>query len=309
MSERSNARYDFSMTDALIIPLNDDLSQPEVTNIIGGVGPFDFSGVDDDSAVVFKSKIDSGDTESITIDLSGAADTSAVTVAELFAAINLGAPTDLTASSETDTGRLKIAYSGADDPNYVQIWGEAATIGLIGQGKGIRIAYSDTMQSVSDTPDLKDEETFTTTDAKGKDTEVKSDGYRKGTAGTLTDTAMDYYMRSIVENGEYDEDEMTYETPTSNTDQNYFKIEVYAGRYTQGTNKEADLVGYVKTEVFSCKGTFGDRTRERGFTNSVYNYTATSPKDSDGNITSDSKETVLTTSAYEALDLSGLLTY
>jgi len=162
------------------------------------------------------------------------------------------------------------------------------------------------MQSFTDTPNLKDEETFTTTDAKGVDTEVISDGYRKGTAGVLTDTAMDYLLRSFVEGGVYDETALTYSAPTSNSSKIYFKIELYSGRYEVGTNKIGDLVGYVKTEIFSCKGTFGDRTKERGFVNAVYNYTATSPRDSSGNLTSDTVETELTVSEYEALSLENI---
>jgi len=306
MSKKEDARYDFSLCDVLITPLNDDLTQPTTTNIIGGVGPFDFSGVADDTQVPFISKIDTTAAETVLVDVSGAADTSAVTVAELFAAINLATPTDLTASAEAVTGRLKIAYSGAGSPSRVQVYGEAATLGMIGQGKGVRIVYSNTMQSFSDTPNLKDEETFTTTDAKGVDTEVISDGYRKGTGGTLTDTAMDYLLRSIVEGGVYDETAETYSAPTSMTDKIYFKIELYSGQYEVGTNKVGDLVGYIKTEIFSCKGTFGDRTRERGFVNSVYNYTATSPRDSSGNLTADSVETKLTVSEYEALSLENI---
>ena len=76
--------------------------------------------------------------------------------------------------------------------------------------------------------------------------------------------------------------------------------------YRFGTNKVGDLVGYVKQEIFSCKGTFGDRTRERGILTSTYNYTATSPRDSAGDISTASKETQLTVAEYEALTLGSI---
>lgn len=302
MSKSDVARYDFALTEVLITPLNDDLTQPKKENIIGGVGPFNFSGVAAPATVPFISKIDSGAAETVQVDISGASNQAAVTVAELFAAINLASPTDIIASAEAVTGRLKLVFSSG---SVVQVYGEAATLGLIGQGKGVRIVYSDTMQSISDTPNLKDEETFTTTDANGIDTEIISDGYRKGTGGVLTDTAMDYLLRAIVEGGVYDETALAYTVPTSLNDKIYFRIEMYSGRYAVGTNKVGDLVGYVKTEIFSCKGSFGDRTKERGFVNAVYNYTATSDR-SGGSITPDSKETQLTVAQYEALGLGGI---
>jgi hypothetical protein len=306
MSKKDDALYAFSMTEALVTPLNADLTEPAADNIIGGIGPFDFSGVADISAVPFKSKIDGGAIETVTVDLSAAADQSAVTVDELFAAINVSTPTDITAAKDGTTGRLTLTYGGSG--SVVQIWGNAATIAEIGQGVGVRIAYSNTMQSVTDTPTLKDQETITVTDSNGVDTEVIADGYRKGTSGTLTDTAVDYLMRAIVEGGTYDEDEGTYDVPTSLSDTIYFKLETYGALYQVGTSKEADVVKYLKTEVFSCSGTFGDRTRERGWTNSVYNYTATTTRDENGNVTPDSKETVLTVSEYEALSLEDLAT-
>ena len=294
-----DAKYDFSVCFVRITPLNDDLTQPEPSNIIGGVGPFDYSGEASAAAIPFKSKIDTGAVETVNIDLSLVSDISAVTVSELVSAINTAAPTDLTASAEAVTGRLKIAYSGTGSPSIVQVYGPAATIADIGQGKGVRVVSIDTMQSISDAPIVKDEETFTTTNANGVDTEVISDGYRKGISGSLTDTARSWLARSIIEGGNYEEESLIYTPPTSATRKIYFKLEIFNAIYDVGTQKEANRVGYVQQEIYSCKGTFGDRTRERGFTNWVYNYTATV----DSNIGADSKETELTVAQYEALEL------
>jgi hypothetical protein len=305
MSTKENAKYLFSTTETFVQPLNADLTQALPTNHIGGVGPFDFSGVAAIAAVPFKSKIDGGATESITIDLSGAASQSAVTVAELFAAINTATPTDLTASAEAVTGRLKIVYSGAGTPSYLQIWGESAELGLIGQGIGTRIAYSDTMKSVALSPIQKDEETFTTTDSNGFDTEVLSDGYRKGVSGTLTDAADDWYLCSVIDGGTYDETAGTYSVGTSLTSKRYFNITSVSARYAVGTNKEADLVDYIKTVIYSAKGSASDQTIERGFVDPVFNFTATSPKTS-GSPTSDTVKTEMTIAEYATAAFSTL---
>jgi hypothetical protein len=306
MSTSATSKKDFSLTDVLVIPLNDDLSQPTTTNIIGGVGPFDFSGASAPAAVPLKLRIDTGAVETVTVDISGAVSTSAVTVAELFAAINAASPTDVTASAEAGTGRLKLAYSGAGSPTRLQVYGECAELGLIGQGKGVRIVYSDTLVSASINPILKDGGTFTTTDSNGIDTEVLGDGYRKGNSGTLTDNSMDYLLRSVIEGGTYDETNGIYAAPTSETRKIYFKTEMYHARYQVGLNKEADVSDYIKEELFSCSGTYGERTRSRGFTDCIYNYNGTTYRDSSDNLMPDSQETVLTVAAYQALTLSSL---
>ena len=106
---RDTARYGFGLVFARFMPLNDDLTIPIPTRILGGAGPFDFSGVDNIAAVTLITKIDNGTAETVTVDLSGAADPTEVTVAELFAAINVAGPTDLTASEDGTTGRIMMA--------------------------------------------------------------------------------------------------------------------------------------------------------------------------------------------------------
>ena len=306
MAKKENAKYEFSLSDVLITPLNDDLSQPSPTNIIGGVGPFDFSGATI-AAVPLITKIDTAAAETVTVNLTPAVDDEAVTVAELVTAINLAAPTDITASAEAVTGRLKLAYDGAGSPERVQVYGLLATTALIGQGKGIKIVYSNSMQSMSLSPVSKDEETFTVTDAHGTDTEVMSDGYRKGCTGTFIDTVADWELKSIVEGGTYDPVAIDYEAPTSLTKKTYFNIESYSMLYNVGTQKEADLVGYIKETVYSAKGTFGDKNKAREFATNTYNFTATSWRDANAVLKGDLKEAQLSVSAYEALNLAGLV--
>lgn len=302
------ARYTFGILYLLLMALNDDLSIPTPDRIIGGAGPFDFSGVTDISAVPLSIKIDTNTTETHNIDLSGAVDQSAVTVLELVAAITAAGFADITASEDVTTGRILIVYSGTDTVTFLQVWGTAAILCRIGQGNrsACRFIKSDTVQSLAITPTRKDEERITTTDAKGKDTEIITDGYRKGNTGVITDTADDVDMLALIEGGEVDETTGEYEDPTSESEKYYFGIYTYYGEYTEGENKEADMVGVQQRHYRSCKGAEGDTTHERGWTNGVYNITCTSYKDENEDIFGASVRKELTIEEWEALDVANL---
>ena len=123
MSVRINAHYVFGILWARLMALNDDLTLPAPDNIIGGVGPFDYSGEADPSAIEMTIKFDNGAEDTQDVDLSGVVDISAVTVAELWAAINAAGFTDITASAQAVTGRLKIIYSGTDTVTVMQVSG------------------------------------------------------------------------------------------------------------------------------------------------------------------------------------------
>lgn len=303
MSLRDNARYAFGLVFARFMPLNDDLTIPIPSRILGDIGPFDFSGVTNIAAVPFITKIDNGAAETVTIDLSGAVDPSAVTVAELVAAINLASPTDVIASIDVTTNRIKIAYDGTDTPTYLQVYGEAAKLSFIGQGLGCKFIKTDTLKSLGDTPIVKDEETIPTTDAKGLDTEIISDGYRKGVTAPMVDAAEDWELLAIIEGGHYDETTGAYDVPTSEDEKIYFYVEAYYTRYTKGVNKEADIRSYVQKFIRSCKGAVNDRTHERGWADGNYNIVGTSYKDENDILYADTTLTNLTVEEYEALDV------
>ena len=79
MALKKNARYAFGLNYLRVRPLNADLSQPEANNLIGGAGPFDFSGASSAAAVPFVVKIDGGEEKDLTADLSAAVAIAAVT--------------------------------------------------------------------------------------------------------------------------------------------------------------------------------------------------------------------------------------
>ncbi len=109
MALGSKATYIFGLEFVWLMALNDDQTIPRPDRLIGGAGPFDFSGVADASAVELITKLDNGDEETVTLDLSGAEDSKKVTAAEIVGAINAKTPTSLTASIDSKESRLKLA--------------------------------------------------------------------------------------------------------------------------------------------------------------------------------------------------------
>jgi hypothetical protein len=310
MSLKAVARYVFGLPFVRMMALNDDLTRPEPDRIIGGAGPFDFSGAPAPANVPLTVKFDAEPAVTLVVNLTvGVADISAVTVAELAARIDAAAAVaglDIDASVEALTGRLKIEYSGTEAYAYMQVYGLCATLSLVGQGFGCQFVRADTLKSIADTPDLKADEKITTTDALGIDTEISTDGYRKGVTLTVVDTAQDPRMRALMEGGAYNETTGVYEVPTSTSGKTYFYIEAFVRRYRQGTNKEGDHVDYLKKLYRSCKGAVGQVTHQRGWADGNYTVVGTAGIDDSGNALPDTQETVLTRAAYAALDLENV---
>lgn len=269
MALKKNARYAFGLHYLRIRAINDDLSQPTADNIIGGAGPFDFSGVTSIAAVPMTVKIDNAAKVDLDIDLTAAVKASAVTVAELVTALTsafTAGTVALTASKVTETGRLKIAHATA---SVLQVYGEAAQIAMIGQGFGVKLIVSDTMQSFSQSPVRKDGERITTTDAWGYDTEVITDGYYKGFTANLVDTAEDWEMLGLLEGTPIDADG-NINSPVYSTRRPIVMVEAFYAKYRKGQNYEGALVGYRKITCDQCKGMGGEQTRERGWSNAPY---------------------------------------
>jgi len=306
MSIRSTARFAYGLPILRLILLNDDLSLPIATAlangsgagyIMGGAGPFDFSGVDSEGAVPMTVKVDNGSAETKNVDVSAAVDVTAVTVDELVTALTTAAFTDWTFSNDTGTGRLKgVPASGS----YFQAYGEFAEVVKFGQGKGLKIVKSNTVKSFNTTPTQKDDSTQTTTDANGKDTEVIRSGYRKGFTGPIVDSARDPELMAF-EGGTYDDVNGTYERPDVNSSKIYFMIESFQAKYAEGSNKEPDLVGYLKKTYRSCVMTVGEEPQGDAFTDQTYNITGTQYKTPAGTIYPDTFEEDVSITAFEAL--------
>ena len=305
MSLLDNARYHFGFEFLRISAANPDLTPPSPSRIVGGIGPFDFSSAAVPATVELFIKIDGALDSVVAIDLAVPAPASiaAVTVAELFAAINAASYTDITASKDSVTNRLKIVSASG---SYLQVYGEAAETADIGQGLGVKFLKSDTMESSAETITNKEEEQITQTDAKGRDTEIITDGYRKGLTQVWTDTAGDYLIRALIEGGIIDSVTGEYTVPDSSSVKKYFYAELFWARYAEGSNLERNRVGYVQQKIFLAKATFGDRSAGRDWIKWVYNITAPTYKDENGAVQPDSKELPLTVEEYEALDVENV---
>lgn len=308
MAVRTSARYVFGILWLRLMALNDDLTLPSPDRIIGGAGPFDFSGIATPAAIPLSINLDNGVVETHNINLVAPAvgDISNVTVAELVAAITAAGFADITASADITTGRLLLVYSGTEAVSYMQVYGLFARTARIGQGRGCQFIKSNTIETFNITPVRKDEERIPVTDAQGKDTEIITDGYRKGYTGVITDTAVDMDMLSLIEGGDIDPVTGEYTDPTSESEKIYFYIEAFYGKYSEGENKEADMVAVERSFYKSCKGSEGDSTHERNWDKPVYNITGTSYKDENEDIEGASSRLELTIEDWEALDVANV---
>ena len=310
---RVDANYIFGIPFVRFCPLNPDLHDPfkiageTQIRIVGGIGPFDFSDEADPAAIPLTIKFDNATAETVNVDLSGVADIAAVTVAELVIAITAAGPTDIAVSQEAVTGRLLFEYDGTDtEPDYIQIYGACAEITLVGQGLGVRFIHCDTMESFNDVPVIKDSETITTTDAKGKDTSVITDSYRKGATISPIDTAWDYNLRQLIEGGHIDPDTGAYEVPTSEDDKIYFLIEAFIPYYNEGENLEANIAGYIKKVYRKCKGEFSGINHAREFGKPGYTINVTPYRNISEVLYGDTQELPLAVEEFQAYDVENV---
>lgn len=272
-----DAKYSFGVSRIRFRALNDDLSVASAANVIGGAGPFDFSSVSaTKSAVPILLKANDGALIDETLDLTAAVDITKVTVDEWVTAFTGAGIAGWTASKDT-TGRLKLVCgtAGAD----VQVYGAAARLAKIGQGRGLKWVKSDTVQSVAMAANVKEDTSKTTIDGNSKETEVVISGYKKGLNITITDTADDdYELLELIEGGEISVDGVSYTEPNSSSTKVVFQIELYNPIYSKGTNNDDQIIKWEKNEVKMCKGSVGDITKTSEFTTPVYNITAVNYK-------------------------------
>jgi hypothetical protein len=288
---------------------NPDAGYPFVTRQVSKVGPFNFSGALVPAAVTITVKTDNGAVVSDTVDLSAVAAIGAVTVAELVTHINTAAVTNITASAEAGTGRLKLTLTTPGTAKYLQIGGEIAKLAGFGYGYGTEFIKLETAQSVAQEPTNTDSERLEVIDTNGLKTAIITRGYRTGSTITLTDTAMDINLRARVEGGTFRDDGYTddaYVSPDASSVRPNLEVEWFSGVYGKDDSQEANRVGYLWRKCKSAMlttvgGTAGDRNIQTG----VYTLAVTPYKDPLSSA-SDEKDTVtqfLTVSEFDALNV------
>jgi hypothetical protein len=160
----------------------------------------------------------------------------------------------------------------------LQVYGDLAEYSMIGQGFGIKYLTSDTIRTMTETANRKAGETIATTDAWGVDTTVVTDGYYKGFSAPIVDTAEDWEMFALCE-GLHLNASGGMSSPTSETIRPMIGANAFYGKYLQGENRETELVGYREIDYKYCKGMGGDKTHERGFSDSTYTLEGTTHRD------------------------------
>ncbi len=308
MSAKNKLSFMFGLELARFMALNDDGTIPQPDRLIGGVGPFDFSGSEDKSAVELITKLDAGDEETSALDLSDAVDIKKVTVAEVIAAINAASPTELSAALEPKTDRIMLVCTDGN-VKYVQVYGEAARLARFGQGWGLKFIKSAALKSIDVEPTVKESETITTTAANGQEASIVTRAYKKGVSGTIVDSEDNLELRAFIEGGTLKLDGSvfggTYEDPTEDSEKPNFLIQAFYEVYREGLNEEGkDLVGYYLEEFRNCSGTFGSESHGRAFKDGNYAFIGTNYWDENGEKRPAKHGTMLSKESFEGYDIA-----
>jgi hypothetical protein len=306
MALKGSAKYVRGISRVRFIPHNGNGTFPGATSALGGVfggaGPFDFSAATL-SGVPLTIKLDGAAEITKNLVLSSySGHSTAILASEIVTAITTAAFTNLTASVDSTTGRIKIVMTtGA----YLQIYGLAAEICGFGRGIGAQFIKSDTLESITVVPTVKADETDTVTDANGNDTECIIEGYHKGASGQAVDTVEDFYLMRLFSGGLIDS-AGAFSMPNSNSVKPYFAIEIFNPVYGEGESKYNEMTGYEKTTVYNAMGELGDDSLTKAWKKKSYKYTATTYKDSAGVESTAVKYEYLTLAQYAALNIDNV---
>ena len=306
MALKGSAKYVRGISRVRFIPHNGNGTFPGATSALGGVfggaGPFDFTAAHSViAAVPFNIKLDNGTAVIETLDLS-VMDEDAITAANMVTAITAAAISNLTATVDGTTGRLKIVMTTGV---YLQVYGQAAELAGFGRGIGASFLKADTLESITVVPTKKADETDTLTDANGNDTDCIIEGYFKGATGALVDTVEDFYLMRLFSGGAIDS-AGAFSFPNSESEKPYFGIEIFNPYYGEGENKSGEMLGYVKTTVFNCVGDMGDDALGKSWKKKNYTYTATTYKNAAGVEQTAVKYEYLSLAQYAALAIDSV---
>lgn len=232
-------------------------------------GPFDFSDAAVPAAVTLQIRTGTGSWVNDTVDLSGVAAIGAVTVAELVTAITTAAVTNLTASAEAGTGKLKLELATPGSARWLQVRGEVATY----TGMTALILPGDTHKSIAIAPIFQEGEDLQTIGAVGKIVTVGPDTLRLGSNITITDRAYSDTLLSFIEGGTFVDNGFTergYNPPGQNDPQPIFTVGAVYGMYHKGSNRQTAPVKYKWFEYPSCTGRRGDIAGDRNAQDITY---------------------------------------
>ena len=301
LKSKSLAKYVRGISRVRFIPHNGNGTFPGAqSGVFGGAGPFDFTAAHAViAAVPIKLKLDNGAELADTLDLSAFTE-AAVTAANFVTAFTASSVTGgWTASVDAPTGRLKIVNSAGA---YAQVYGQAAELAGFGRGIGAKFILSDTLESINVTPEVKEDELDTQTDAAGDDTTCIIEGYIKGATGSAVDTAEDFELMRLFSGGAIDADG-AFSFPNMDSVKPYFAIEIFNPVYGKGESKQGEMTGYRKTTIYSAIGSIAADDFAKSWRKKNYSFRATTYKDAAGDEVTAVKYEELTLAEYAGLDI------
>lgn len=313
MLRSTNARYWFGQPLMAIEPLNYDLTVPWPDRVVGGPGPFDFSGYATPAAVPLSIRFDTETVMTFNLNVSGIPGVvlTAVTAAQLAVLINAAGFTDVLATVEAVTGYLMIEDTSTGAAHtFVQVYGAAAELSLIGQGKGCKFIIIDTTETLEISPDIQAGEKLELEDANALKTWIFTDSKRLGWKGTWTDTACDPYVKRILQGGSYTVDPITglgvYVAPLDTEAKTYFWMMTFQSCYARGANAKSDFLWYLWSKYWKGVADLGSETQGKSWVKVPYTLTGMAPKTSAGVAYGDTEEEELSKADFETLDVANL---
>lgn len=299
----------FSVEGARFQRNNPDGSLATPTRTVGGIGPFNLSGLTANTGNI-KFIIDNGSEIDLDIDFTAAASQSAVTVDEVVTAAALAITSEpVVFSKEVSTGRLQIASTGSGE-TYMQTYGEL--VGYFGIGNaasgstlGTKFkSFFDSVTGLARAKNLKEGEEVEAEAGDGTLWTVKTSDILKGENVTFTLQKDDKEFKELVLGGTYNSTNFSYKYPnTSQTIQPTFYMEAYIPEYDKGYQDRANIEGYNQIKWLNCVASEGDISNDpKSWAPVPYNIKALEYNDG-SSITSATEEFELSVADVEALGL------
>lgn len=268
-----NKKTAFGPEGFLIARNNPDGTPFSPDRILGFYGTVDLSGYSQPDAYLGV-KIDNNTEQYQEVDWTAASDFSAVTVQEMVDAINAAGFTDITASIDTATSRLLIAYTGSGSPDFLQVFSVsthptfAADLDF-GQGQefdgegAIYYEAFDNARTLNLPKEIKDVEEIENEAGDGTYISVTIPAIVKGYNPVVTIKDDDYEMKQLIQGGVWTPATSTYTPPlTSQTRNPIFHIIFFSPKYSKGAHLREDIDGYLRKDIWSMTGYEADVTYE-----------------------------------------------
>jgi len=240
------------------------------------------------------------------------------TVTVFNTALALAAVSDIAASVDADTSRLKLALTSAVPYPDLQIKSKLA--GALnfggcrlneGLGSYWKKYINDEVKSIAPAVDRTENENIDSEGALGTITRITIKGHRNGTALVITTKFLDQELKQMVEGGKfYPSDGIHpagYEPPLSD-DQSTPNCTVitFSPMYDKGQSNAGQEIAYKSDTYYACLGTVGDVSSDsKAIADHTYNLTANEYKDENGTRHAPPKEGLYTPAQWEALNVRG----